>query len=80
MSPYEIAVPGGAVEYWNEESGEVWLRRMLDAYPRAVWLNPLPRQHWAYTDTIAMIRRLMGDRMYPLTLVGLDAAMRELNH
>ena len=80
MSPYEIAVPGGAVEYWNEESGEVWLRRMLDTYPRAVWLNPLPRRHWAYTDSIAMIRRLMGDRMYPLTLEGLDAAMRELNH
>ncbi|MFA5120269.1 VWA domain-containing protein [Zavarzinia sp.] len=79
MSPYEIAYPGGSVEHWNEESGEAWMRRTLDVYPHAVWLNPIPERHWDHTSSIGMMRQLMGGRMFPLTLGGLDAAARELN-
>ncbi len=78
MSPYEIAYPGGAVEHWNAESGETWLRRVTDLYSRAVWLNPVPHNHWGYTESIQMIRQIMENRMYPLTLEGLDEAMKEL--
>ncbi len=79
MSPYEIAVPGGSVEHFNEESGEVWLRRILRVYPKAVWLNPVPQERWRYTGSIGMIREIMEGRMYRLTLEGLDDAMRELS-
>lgn len=78
MSPYEITVAGGSVEHMNEEPGALWMRRVTDIYKHAVWLNPIPEQHWQWTPSIAMLRRLMEDRMYPLTLEGLDAAMREL--
>jgi uncharacterized protein with von Willebrand factor type A (vWA) domain len=78
MSPYEIAMAGGSVEHWNEEPGEVWLNRILERFPKAVWLNPVPAEHWAYTQSIGMVRRLMGERMYPLNLEGIDAAMRAL--
>ena len=78
MSPYEIAQPGAAVEHWNEESGEAWMRRVLTTWPKAVWLNPLPQASWPYTQSISMMRQLMDGRMYPLTLSGLDAAMAEL--
>lgn len=78
MSPYEISYPGGSVEHWNEEAGEVWLRRMLGVYQSAVWLNPIPESHWAHGQSIQMIKRIMENRMYPLTLDGLDRAMREL--
>ncbi|MGE3332979.1 MAG: VWA domain-containing protein [Rhodospirillaceae bacterium] len=80
MSPYEIMQPGGAVEHWNPESGEVWMRRFLETWPHAVWLNPVPQKHWAYTESIAMMRKLLDGRMYPLTLGGLDAAIGELSH
>ena len=80
MSPYEIEKEGGSVERWNEESGQVWMRRLLDAYPKAVWLNPVPEKYWGGTISIGMIRRLMEDRMLPLTLEGIDRAMRELTH
>jgi uncharacterized protein with von Willebrand factor type A (vWA) domain len=78
MSPYEIEKEGGSVERWNDESGEVWLRRLLDVYPKAVWLNPVPEKYWGGTSSIGMIRRLMEDRMFPLTLDGIDRAMRAL--
>jgi uncharacterized protein len=78
MSPYEIEKEGGSVERWNTEPGEAWLRRLLDAYPHAVWLNPVPEKYWADTASIAIIRRLTEDRMFPLTLEGLDRAMRRL--
>ncbi len=80
MSPYEIVYPGGSVEHWNEESGEVWMRRVLDIYEHAIWLNPTPEKLWSYSASTAMMKTLMGDRMYPLTLEGLDRAMRELMH
>jgi uncharacterized protein with von Willebrand factor type A (vWA) domain len=78
MSPYEIGYPGGSVEHQNEEAGAVWLRRMLDVYPHAAWLNPTPEDRWNYYESIGMVRTLMAGRMYPLTLQGLEGAMREL--
>ncbi|MFZ4532261.1 MAG: vWA domain-containing protein [Alsobacter sp.] len=78
MSPYEIAQPGGSVEHWNEEAGHVWLRRILDHFPRSVWLNPVKQSQWGYTHSVQMIHELMGGRMFPLTLDGLDGAMRTL--
>jgi uncharacterized protein with von Willebrand factor type A (vWA) domain len=80
MSPYEIVQPGGSVEHWNEEPGQVWLQRMLNTYPKAVWLNPAPQRWWDGTPSIGQVRRLMEDRMYPLTLEGIDGAMRRLMH
>lgn len=78
MSPYEVAMPGGSVEHFNEEPGQAWIKRVTDTWDKVVWLNPVPRKYWEYTQSIGMLRQLMGDRMYPLTLEGLDAAMREL--
>jgi uncharacterized protein with von Willebrand factor type A (vWA) domain len=78
MSPYEITMPGGSVEHWNEEAGQAWMERLLAHFPKAVWLNPVPEAHWDYTQSIGLLRRLVGRRMYPLTLEGIDAAMREL--
>ncbi len=79
MGPYEIMHPGGSVEYNNEEPGAVWLRRLLDTYPAAIWLNPEPEASWNYRPSIGMIREIMESRMFPLTLDGLARAMRELN-
>jgi len=80
MSPYEIEKEGGSVERWNDEPGQTWMTRLLDAYPKAVWLNPVPEKYWDGTTSIGMIRRLMENRMFPLTLDGIDRAMRELTH
>jgi hypothetical protein len=80
MSPYEVTYPGGSVEHWNEEPGALWLQRVTQVYERVVWLNPTPRQHWDHTPSIQVIREIIGpDRMHPLTIAGLDAAMRELS-
>jgi len=79
MSAYEISHPGGSVEHFNEEAGGVWMQRLVNTYPAAVWLNVLPEAHWGYTQSVRIIRELMHDRMYPLTLAGLDDAMRELS-
>ena len=78
MSPYEIQVPGGSVEHLNEEAGAVWIERMTRVYPSAVWLNPTPRAHWDYSQSTNILRQLLADRMFPLTLSGLDDAMRTL--
>ncbi|RWD37928.1 VWA domain-containing protein [Mesorhizobium sp.] len=79
MSPYEIAHPGGSVEHWNPEAGIVWLGRLLQQWPNAVWLNPENEKHWGYTHSIAMIRDIFGGRMFPLTLAGLEAATKQLS-
>lgn len=79
MSPYEVVQPGGSVEHWNQEAGEVWLNRLTGHFRRTLWLNPLPEDHWSYTTSVGMIRRLMGDRMFPLTLGGLEAAAKLLS-
>lgn len=79
MSPYEIAHPGGSVEHWNPEAGVVWLGRLLQQWPNAVWLNPENQKNWGFTHSIAMIRDIFGGRMFPLTLAGLEAATKQLS-
>ncbi|MDX1403228.1 MAG: VWA domain-containing protein [Woeseiaceae bacterium] len=79
MSPYEIVYPGGSVEHWNEEPGAVWIKRLLDTFPKAIWLNPEPLDRWAYTPSIKLTRELMDDRMFPLTIRGLDDGIRCLH-
>jgi uncharacterized protein with von Willebrand factor type A (vWA) domain len=78
MSPYEIVYPGGSVEHTNEEPGAVWMQRLLHIYPNAIWLNPQPESVWDYHESIRMTRELLGERMFPLTLEGLDRGMRLL--
>ena len=78
MSPYEITHPGGSVEHFNEEAGLVWMQRLTNTYPAAAWINPVPEQHWGYSQSTKIIRQAMNDRMYALTLDGLEAAMRNL--
>ena len=78
MSPYEITYPGGSVEHWNEEPGAIWMDRVMQIYPSCVWLNPTPERYWDHTQSINVVRQIMGERMFPLTLDGLDPAMRDL--
>ena len=78
MSPYEIVQPGGAVEHWNQESGEVWLRRALDQWTSSVWINPIPEVRWQYSHSTSLIQQIFADRMYSMTLQGIEGAMREL--
>jgi len=79
MSPYEIVYPGGSVEHTNEEAGALWLQRLLAVYPQAIWLNPQPEAVWDYHESIRITRQLMGERMFPLTLEGLERGMRLLS-
>jgi len=79
MSPYEVLQPGGSVEYNNEEAGAVWLRRLVERFPKFAWLNPEPEGVWEYRQSIAVIRQVLQGRMYPLTIQGLERAMRELS-
>lgn len=79
MSPYEVLQPGGSVEYNNKEAGAVWLRRFIDRYPHHAWLNPEPEAIWQYRQSISVIRQLFANRMYPITLAGLESAMRVLS-
>jgi uncharacterized protein with von Willebrand factor type A (vWA) domain len=79
MSPYEILYPGGANEHWNPEPGAAWLKRALAKWPSAVWINPVPQKHWGYTHSIGMVHEIMGGRMFPMTLQGLEAATKELS-
>ncbi|EON12243.1 MULTISPECIES: VWA domain-containing protein [Pandoraea] len=79
MSPYEVLQPGGSVEYNNKEAGAVWLRRFIDRFPHHAWLNPEPEPIWQYRQSISVIRQLFAGRMYPMTLAGLESAMRVLS-
>ena len=78
MSPHEILREGGSIEHWNEESGATWMKRMLGVYSRAVWLNPVAESSWGYTPSIGVLRELMGERMFPMTLEGLARAIERL--
>ena len=78
MSPYEITHPGGSVEHFNEEAGVTWMHRLTNTYPAAAWLNPVPEKQWGYSQSVKIIRELMNDRMYPLTVDGLSDAMKQL--
>ena len=78
MSPYEITYPGGSVEHWNEEAGAVWVDRVTQIFESVIWLNPTAERHWDYTPSIDVMRQLVGDRMFPLTLEGLEKGMKQL--
>ncbi|MFC6439434.1 VWA domain-containing protein [Bowmanella sp. JS7-9] len=78
MGPYEITYPGGSVEHWNEEAGAVWLQRLLHHFNKAVWLNPQPESYWRYYQSIGILHDIMDKRMFPLTIKGLDDAIKTL--
>jgi uncharacterized protein with von Willebrand factor type A (vWA) domain len=79
MAPYEITHIGGNIEYHNEEAGAVWMQRLLTTYPKLVWLNPMPEEYWPRTHSIKLVRDLVENRMFPLTIAGLDQAMAYLS-
>jgi uncharacterized protein len=78
VSPHEIVQPGGSIEHWNEEPGALWMQRLCAAFPHLVWLNPVTEAHWDYTPSTRLVRQLVRERMFPLTLAGLERAIREL--
>tara|TARA_X000001036_G_C20685256_1_gene807419 strand:+ start:1262 stop:2446 length:1185 start_codon:yes stop_codon:yes gene_type:complete len=78
MSPYEVAYPGGASEHWNAEAGDVWLKRAIDQWPASIWINPLSKKYWQYTHSVGMIQEVFMQRMYPMTLKGIEEGMKEL--
>ena len=79
MSPYEILNPGGSVEHWNDESGEIWMNRLINHYEKFVWLNPMEIEHWNWTPSVNIIKQIVDDKMFPLTLSGLEEAMAYLS-
>jgi uncharacterized protein with von Willebrand factor type A (vWA) domain len=79
MAPYEVTHVGGSVEHWNEEPGAVWMQRMADHYGKLVWLNPAPESYWGQGGSLGAIREIVNQHMYPLTLKGLETAMRYLS-
>ncbi len=78
MSPYEITYKGGSVEHWNEEPGLLWAQRMLDQWPNAIWLNPRPETRWEHTPSTMIVKEVMANRMFPLSIDGLDRGLRLL--
>lgn len=78
MAPYEITHPGGSVEHWNEEAGAAWMQRFREKFRKLIWINPYPRDTWHYTASTTLVRELVDDKMYPLTLAGLEEGMRYL--
>jgi uncharacterized protein with von Willebrand factor type A (vWA) domain len=79
MAPYEITQAGGSVEHWNEEAGYVWMQRFMEKYKKVIWINPYPKDTWGYTSSTNIVRDLIDDQMYPLTLRGLEEGMRFLS-
>jgi uncharacterized protein with von Willebrand factor type A (vWA) domain len=79
MSPYEIVQPGGSVEHWNEESGEMWMRRLREVYHKVIWINPIAEEEWQYTQSVSITHQLLEGHMYPLTLKGLEEGMSYLS-
>ena len=78
MSPYEIMQPGGSIEHWNDEAGAVWMQRITQRFPKHAWLNPEPEDRWEYIASIGITRQLLEDRMFPLTIAGLDRGIKAL--
>jgi uncharacterized protein with von Willebrand factor type A (vWA) domain len=78
MGPYEITYPGGSVEHWNEEAGDVWMKRLTDHFDKVIWLNPQNEAQWSYHSSINIINRLVDNKMYPLTLAGLGSGIKAL--
>jgi uncharacterized protein with von Willebrand factor type A (vWA) domain len=79
MSPYEVIQPGGSVEHWNEEAGQVWIGRLASHFRCTAWLNPTREDYWRHTQSIVMLQDLLAGRMFPMTLAGLDDMTRELS-
>ena len=80
MSPYEITYQGGSVEHFNEEAGAIWMKRITDKFPHLIWINPTAEQYWEYSQSTQIMRQLIGpSRMFPMTIAGLDGAMKELS-
>ncbi len=78
MSPYELAFAGGSVEHMNKEAGSIWLQRLRSHFTNTIWLNPVPKNDWAHTESIGMVQELFPERMFPLTLAGLEAGIQAL--
>lgn len=78
MAPYEVTHAGGSIEHWNEEAGAVWMQRLTDHFDKVAWLNPLPREYWGQGGSLGVTRQLLDDRMYPMSIEGLEQAMKEL--
>lgn len=79
MAPYEISQPGGSIEHWNEEPGAVWMQRLTDHFDKVIWVNPLPEPYWGEGGSLGMAKQLLEDRMYPMTVEGLEAGMKYLS-
>ena len=79
MAPYEITNPGGSIEHWNEDSGALWMKRLVDVYEKVIWLNPVPKEHWEYSSSVELTRSLIEDNMFPLTIRGLEESMAFLS-
>jgi uncharacterized protein with von Willebrand factor type A (vWA) domain len=79
MAPYEVSYPGGSIEHWNEEAGSTWFQRLTEHFSKVVWLNPLPEDYWGQGGSLGMIQKLVGDHMYPMSLEGLESAMRYMS-
>ncbi len=79
MAPYEITHAGGSVEHWNEEAGAIWMQRMLDTFEKVIWINPTPQDTWEYSTSVSLIQKLVEDRMYPLTIAGIEDGMNVLS-
>ncbi len=79
MAPYEITHPGGSIEHWNEEAGAVWMQRLTDHFEKVIWINPLPEHYWGEGGSLGITRQLLEDKMFPMTVEGLEAGMRFLS-
>jgi uncharacterized protein with von Willebrand factor type A (vWA) domain len=79
MAPYEITHAGGSVEHWNEEAGAIWMQRVLDTFDKVIWINPTPQDTWEYSTSVSLIQKLVEDRMYPLTIAGIEEGMNVLS-
>ena len=79
MAPYEVTHAGGSVEHWNDEAGAVWMQRIKDKFDKVVWINPAPESHWGHGGSLGIIKQIVEDEMYPLTLEGLEKAMKKMS-
>ncbi|MGI9322091.1 MAG: vWA domain-containing protein [Pseudomonadales bacterium] len=79
MAPYEITHAGGSVEHWNDEAGAIWLQRTLDTFDKVIWINPTPKDTWEYSTSVSLIHKLVEDKMYPLTIAGIEEGMNYLS-
>ncbi len=79
MAPYEITHAGGSVEHWNEEAGAIWMQRLLDTFEKVIWINPTPQDTWEYSTSVSLIQKLVEDKMYPLTIAGIEEGMNYLS-